>query len=729
MKKFVPALLFILFSLFSVVAQTPTPTVSPTPKPIANDDDVVKISTTLIQIDVTVTDKNGKIVTDLKPEEFEVFENNEKQKITNFSFINTVPEAKPSPTPKPDKNAVVPPIPAVTLRPEQVQRTIALVVDDLGLSFESVHFVKRALKKYVDEQMQPGDLVAIIRTGSGIGALQQFTSDKNQLYAAIEKIRWNALGRAGVSAFAPIEPTALEQQQAAGDSSVTDEDIQEDKDRTTQFNEFREDLFSVGTLGAINFIVKGMGELPGRKSIMLFSDGFSICTETDIRTDPERCSRMRDSIKQLTDLCNRASVVIYTQDARGLQYTGLTAADSVGGNPQAIQAAMSSRSADLWDKQEGLATLARDTGGQATFNSNDLNQGLKKLIEDQKGYYLLGYQPDTDSFDAKTRKYNQLKIKVTRPGVNVRYRSGFFGVADADIHRPEPATQTPAQQILKAISSPFAAGGITLKLNTLFGKTTQNVPFVNSLLYVEAKDLKFTDAPDGAKKAVFDILALSFGENGAITDQISKTYTLTVKSDMYEKIMKEGFVYHFLFPIKKPGAYQMRVAIRDTINSNVGSANQFIEVPDLKKGRLTLSGIVLENMTEKQWSDLQTITSTPQQRGTDPMQDTSLRRFKRSTVLRYATEIYNAKLDQAKTPNLNTQIRVFRDGKLILNGKPIPFSLEGQTDFGKLNFMGALALGGGMEAGDYVLQIIITDNLQKNKRKLATQWVQFEIVE
>ncbi|HRH40927.1 MAG TPA: VWA domain-containing protein [Pyrinomonadaceae bacterium] len=727
MKKFFPSLVILIFSCILSFAQTPTPT----PKPVTNDEEVVKISTTLIQVDVTVTDRKGKIVTNLKPEDFEIFENNEKQTITNFSFISSVPEATPAPTPKPNKNDMTAPIPPTQLRPEQVRRTIALVVDDLGLSFESVYYVRRGLKKFVDEQMQPNDFVAIIRTGSGVGALQQFTSDKNLLYAAIEKIRWNPLGRGGVSAFAPIEPTPLEDAQAAG-ADVSDEDIQADKDKTTLFNEFREDIFSVGTLGAINFVVKGMDELPGRKSIMLFSDGFSICTETDIKEDPERCTRMRDSIRQLTDLCNRASVTIYTQDARGLQYTGLTAADSVGGNPQAIQSAMSSRSAELLDKQEGLATLARDTGGKAIFNNNDLNKGLEKLLEDTKGYYLLGYQPDSDTFDAKTRKYNKLTVKVKNKDLSVSYRSGFFGVADAD-RRPVAAntTLTPAQQILKAISSPFSANGINLKLNTLFGRDDKSNLFVNSLLHVDAKDLKFTDSADGAKKAVFDVLAISFGENGVVTDQISKTYTLTAKNqEGYEQLIRDGFVYQFLFPVKKPGAYQMRVAIRDTVNSIVGSANQFIEVPDLKKGRLTLSGIVLENMTEKQWGEMQNASpDTPRTRGTDPMADTSLRQFKRGTVLRYATEIYNAKLGQTKQPNLQTQIRVFKDGKLIKDGKPTPFNLTGQTNPTKLSVLGALSLGAQMEPGDYVLQIVVIDNLAKTKNKLATQWVQFEITE
>jgi VWFA-related protein len=713
MKNFVPALAFVVCSICFSFGQTPTPT----PKPAEKDEDVVKISTTLIQIDVTVTDKNGKIVTDLKPEEFEIYENGEKQPITNFSFVTSVAEAKTAPTPKPDKNAVGAPLPPVQIRPEQVRRTVALVVDDLGLSFESISFVRRALKKFVDEQMQPNDLIAIIRTGSGVGALQQFTSDKNQLYSAIEKIRWNPLGRSGISAFAPIDEDPTQE-------AEEEEEEPGVRDPQREFNEFREDIFSVGTLGAVNFVVKGMQELPGKKSIMLFSDGFVICTPES----PDRCARITDSLRELTDLCNRAAVTIYTQDARGLQYTGITAADRVGGNPQSIQRALSSRSAELYDKQEGLAYLARETGGKAVFNSNDLNLGLEKLLEDTKGYYLLGYQPDSDTFDAATRKFNKLNIKVNRPNVNVNYRSGFFGVADENIRRPAPTNQTPLQQIQRALASPFAANGINLKINTLFGKDPKIGEFVNSLLHVEAKDLKFTDNPDGTKKAVFDVLAINFGENGAVIDQISKTYTLTVKNDQsFQNLLKNGFVYHFLFPIKKPGAYQMRVAIRDTASSNVGSANQFIEVPDLKKGRMTLSGIVLENMTTAQWTDLQ--TPAPQPRTTDPMQDTSLRRFKKGTVLRYAAEIYNAKLDQTQKPNLNAQIRIFRDGKMILDGKSSPFDLTGQTDFTGLKLVGALALGEAMQSGDYVLQIIVTDNLQKNKRRLATQWVQFEIVE
>ncbi len=735
MKKIICSVFLLMFSFAVGFSQTPTPTVETSPNPLA-DTDIVKISTTLIQLDVTVTDKNGKIVTILKPEDFEVFENDKKQTITNFSFINSVPEKDVAPSVKPTKNEISAPIPSVQLRPEQVRRTIALVVDDLGLSAESIQSVQKALKKFVDEQMQPNDLVAVIRTGSGVGSLQQFTSDKNLLYAAIEKIRWNPIGRAGVGTFTPIEPTLQELIQAntaipsrAGSNAagLMDEQVEAEKDRITVFNELREDLFTVGTLGTINFIVKGMSDLPGRKSIMLFSDGFSYCTTTDMKKDAARCSKMEDALKQLTDLCNRASVTIYTQDARGLTPTGLTAQDVPVSLPNSLQQGLRTRSDELRDKQQGLAFLAEETGGRAVFNTNDLNLGLEKLLEDTKGFYLIGYQPDSDSFDPKTRRFNKLTIKVKQDGLNVQYRSGFFGVADADTRRALPQTETPLQQILKPLTSPFTANEINLKLNTIFGKDEKNNTFIHSFLHIDARDLIFTDAPDGSKQATFDVLGISFGENGAIVDQVGQNYTITVKTENYQKILEDGFVYNFVFPIKKPGAYQMRIAIRDEASAKVGSASQFIEVPDLKNGGLTLSGIVLENFTETQWKSLNSTQNTGQ-RQIDLMQDTSLRRFKRGTILSYSTEIYNAKLDSTRKPQLQTQIRIFRDGKLVLDGKPNPFNGDAQSN-PTLQFAGALGLGNEMKPGDYVLQIVIIDKLAKAKRRLAAQWIQFELTD
>ncbi|MGC2239004.1 MAG: VWA domain-containing protein [Pyrinomonadaceae bacterium] len=718
MKKiFLLSFFIFAFPLF-VSAQTPTP---------APDEDVVKITTALIQVDVTVTDKKGNVVTDLKPEEFEIYENGEKQDITNFSFVANVKTGNEA-----SKNPVAEvPVPTAELKPQQVRRTMALVVDDLSLSFESAYQVRRALKKFVDEQMQSGDLVAIIRTGAGIGALQQFTSDKRQLYAAIEKVRWNPLGRGNISAFAPVAPTMLEQSKANG-SQISEEMLEAEKDFNENTGEFQESIFATGTLGALKFIVGGMRELPGRKSVVLFSDGFKLFT-TNAEGVKQQKTRVVEFLRQLVDLANRSSVVFYTMDARGLQCACIMAEDNIiDPSGENLQKTVTERSDELFDTQEGLVYLARQTGGFAVVNNNDLSGGVRKILDDQS-YYLVGYQPDTNTFDAKTRRFNKLIVKVKREGLSVRYRSGFFNVNDEKIAQMTAVKQTPLEQINKALASPFAVSDISLRLNTLFGSDAKG-SYVRSLLHINAQDLKFTDEKDGSKKAIFDVLAVSFGDNGQIIDQIGKSYTLSAKGATYERILKDGFVYDFTFPVKKPGAYQYRVAIRDIQTEKVGSASQFIEVPNLKKDRATLSGIVLENFTREQWQAFanetpKTLENQDANVFTNPMNDTSLRRFKRGTILRYGYEIYNVKLDASKKPNVTTQVRIFRDGKLLLEGKKTPLDLFGQTDLERIKTVGALSLGSEMPAGDYILQIIIADNLAKEKQKITTQFVQFELTD
>ena len=105
------------------------------------------------------------------------------------------------------------------------------------------------------------------------------------------------------------------------------------KNRSQSLGEFRDTLFTVGTLGALNFVIRGLKELPGRKAVVLFSDGIAIFNQNPDGQD--RHERVLSALRHLIDQANRASVVIYSVDTRGLQPTGLTAADSTGGTPAA----------------------------------------------------------------------------------------------------------------------------------------------------------------------------------------------------------------------------------------------------------------------------------------------------------------------------------------------------------------------------------------------------------
>jgi VWFA-related protein len=737
-KRYLLALFLIAQMIWGAVAQQTgpvgppplTPTTRQPQKPGA--DDVVKITTNLVQVDAVVFDKNGKPVTDLTADEVQILEDGKPQKITHFAYNVTATEAvnrtvKP---PAPSKsNEVAPPVVPETPKPENVHRTIAIVVDDLGLSFESVSILRRALKKFVDEQIHPGDLVAIIRTAGGAGVLQQFTSDKRQLHAAIERVRFNLMGRADVSAFSAIRAPELKIPFEQASRNQTAEN-------------FREEVFSVGTLGTLRYVVHGLGEMPGRKSVLLLSDSLKIFNPGD----PNGTNRVQTALESLTDLANRASVVIYTMDARGLPPIGLQAQDNlqmsrpVGspglGGPSGVARTareafeqMDSRRNSFYESQNGLNYLAQQTGGLAIRNTNDLSGGIQRVLEDQRGYYLIGYRPEESTFDEKSggRKFHHLSLKVTRSGkYDIRMRKGFFGNPD---EKTKPA-QTAGQRMLDTISSPFGSSDVHLQLTSLFANDATNGSFMRSFLHIDARDLTFKDGPDGTHECVFDVIAMTFGDNGAPVDYNGQTYTVQLPEAEYRRALQRGLIYNVTVPIKKPGAYQFRMALRDTATDRVGSVSQFIDVPDLGRNRLALSGVVLSGKTiAAGGANANPIAQSGKMASeSDPEAGPAVRHFRQMMRLEYGLLVYNAGLDKASgKPQLTTQVRLFRDGKQVFSGDALPFNPTGQTDMGRLIVGGALELGTDLPPGEYIFQIIVSDALADKKYRVATQWMDFEI--
>ncbi|MEO8648814.1 MAG: hypothetical protein ABI539_06575, partial [Acidobacteriota bacterium] len=178
-----------------------------------------------------------------------------------------------------------------------------------------------------------------------------------------------------------------------------------------------------------------------------------------------------------------------------------------------------------------------------------------------------------------------------------------------------------------------------------------------------------------------------------------------------------------------------RVAIRDGTSGKVGSVGQFIEVPNLKKKRLTVSAIILENNSIEQWRNisgdkgLTSAGASTTAAAADPLIDTALRRFRKSTVLRYGYEVYNARLEKTNAPNLTARVRIFRDGKLIYEGRDNPLIMTGQNDTERVKASGAISLGEALKPGDYILQVAVTDRSGKERSNIATQFIQFEVTD
>jgi hypothetical protein len=310
-------------------------------------------------------------------------------------------------------------------------------------------------------------------------------------------------------------------------------------------------------------------------------------------------------------------------------------------------------------------------------------------------------------------------VKVKRAGLRVRTRAGFFGNSDRGV---EQVAHTREAEIGRALRSPFASGSIHVRLTPLFTEGP-NGSFLNTMLYIDGRDLNYADEPEGWHKAVIDIVAITFGDNGQAVDSSDRTYTLRARKESYDQALK-GLLYSVSHPVRKPGAYQMRVVVRDASSGQVGSASQFIEVPDVAKGRLALSSLVVKEVAPepagKEPAEGQ--IQTPNIQGS-----AAVRVFPQGTSIMYGFEVLNAQTGPASQPELESQTRLFRDGKMVYEGKVNGVAMNGQSDPKRLVAGGTLKLGPQIAPGDYVLQVIVTDKLARERYRTATQWMDFEI--
>lgn len=353
------------------------------------DQPVFRLSVSLVQLDAVVTDKRGRHVTTLGRDDFEVYQDGRPQSVVAVSYVQA------------DDGWVdtsgLPPLPVEALKPEDARRVIAVVVDDLRMSFESIYYARRGIGQFFDRQFQPGDLGMLVTTsGTGVSPLSY---SPTVLKAASSRLRYSLWDVQAARALAPIDGVSV----------------------TGAEGDFLERSFAESAILRIADAINAVKKLPGRKSVVLVSEGFSVY---GFGWDN---SYIREMLQRLVDRSNRAGVVIYAVDPRGLVVTGITAADNVRGSGAGVAA---TRSAAVRDSQEGLRFVAGETGGFAVVNSNDLARGFERIMTDQQGYYLIGYQPNAGTLSFKSdQQFRRVKIKVKPKGLTIRTRAGFYGQA------------------------------------------------------------------------------------------------------------------------------------------------------------------------------------------------------------------------------------------------------------------------------------------------------------
>ena len=349
--------------------------------------------------------------------------------------------------------------------------------------------------------------------------------------------------------------------------------------------------------------------------------------------------------------------------------------------------------------QSGVVHYCFGLGGFQVKNSNSYD--IDRIVQDQSGYYLLGYRPTDETFN---RKFHHIKAKVKQSGMTLRTRLGFFGVTEEEASKMR---LTPRDMTNLALVSPFSAQDVEVALASFFWSDKAAGPLVRSFVYIAASDLMFTPV-DGRQQASIEVHGAVFGDNGTIVDQIRRGATISLSDAEYATAKKNGLGLSVDIPVKRAGAFQVRVAIRDRKSQKLGSAGEFVTVPNLKNKNLAVSGIVLSSGSHEQ----------------EAMSNTVARRFNTNTDLEYGYVVYNA-LQFAK-PVMETKL--FRDGKVVYSGPEAPIQVGGQPDPERVLASGKVRLGPELEPGFYYLQVSITDKDAKSKAPPVVQWIDFEIV-
>jgi VWFA-related protein len=634
-------------------------------------DRTFRVSVNLVQVDAIVTDSKGHHVTDLRPEDFEVTEDGKLQKITNFSWVEVEPRQG---TPNP---AV--PGTARGLRKEDVRRSIVLMIDDTGpWAEQDVLPVITAARNFVAGQMAPGDLVSVTASRGGMGFYQQFTSDKHQLNAAIDRIaqrpgfgRWTVapptmLDDSGLEVPMPLAPGEPPYSFRGGDAP----------------NPF----------GYLSWAIQGLQNSPGRKAVVLFSHSFA-------------------APASLVDLANRAGVVIYVIDPHGTDLKMVSRA-----TPHGIELNVSGQMAT------GVAPyrmLAKRTGGLFILSAPgaDLNNDLGKVLEDMSGYYLIGYQADRSDLEVlqERRVHHDIQVKVRGKGLTARARNGFMGAPDTAASGPVPHTS--GEYLQQAVFSPFSAGEIRLRVDATYAasrpdpKTALRQPLLRTRLQADGRDLRFTDTGGGQKKLVYSVLIAVFNQDGTPAANRVQTFTLTLTPGEASRVTASGLHTSIEVKLARAGPYQIRAAVRDENAGTMGSAYTFLEVPDFNGPQLALSNIAL---------------SSPG--GTREGTGAGWDEYLPGSSIGFECEVFGFRSAPRppKAPRVEMQIRLFKEGGRIpvFDSQVLPVP---QATLAENYLAGRMGIGSDFAPGDYTMQLVVYDRSAAAKKQIATQWTNLTV--
>jgi VWFA-related protein len=726
-KQFNPLLAILVFTLASLAPAIYSQQTE------RQNPDVIRINTELVQTEVMVFDRQGHFVEGIQPDQFELLLNGVKQPVSFFERVTSGSQAEaaqlaaarrgPS-----AKNEITK---TEAASEDSRGRMLFFFLDDLHMSPASLTRARKALLRFVDEQMNPNDQVAIVSGSGQVGFLQQLTDNPAVLHAAIDRLNNRQLkegypGKTQISEYMAsqiedyknkqllaylMEATKVEQQMGPGirhgdhRPAASYSSLPFIENRINQINA-QARMATIDTLTALKGLMLSSAALPGRKVVLFLSDGFLVS---------ERKSGVLDALEGVTDAAKRSGVIVYTVDLRGTILnlgSGVDASNNEYADFSGRRAGLAG--AEISATQEPLKRIAEETGGRAIVNTNAIGEGFLAAIGETSNYYLLAWRPDSAE-QREGKQHLQVSIKG-RPELRVRLRNNVYqGTAapqpvaaknkNEESKQGPPAGLPPVErELIRTLGSLYPERALPVSLSVGYLNTSDAGLVLKLSMQIDRQTLDL-ESQSKTQPVEIDVAGAAVDDRGQLV-----SFKQIVSVPKENQGPEQTVTWHQQLRVK-PGLYQVRVAVRERASGRTGSAMQWIDLPATAAAQFGLSSLFLGERTEDAPVEGSVAAVHPVSVDVD-------HRFVRTAALRFQTYVYNAESGE-QGPKVSIEAQVLRNRQQVM--RVAPATVPVTNDPARLPYWSEIALRD-LPRGQYVLLLTATDQIANRS---ASQRINF----
>jgi VWFA-related protein len=528
-----------------------------------------RVQVEAIEIDASVTDARGNVVTDLTKDDFDIFEEGKPQTITSFALVN-LPRVRAER-----------PLFAGTVIDPDVQsnnsgegRLYVIALDQVR--GEQILRTRRFVRRFIEQYFGPNDLGAVVFLGrADHSKAQGLTNNPRLLLQSVDAFSGGFSDQPSAGATPAIQSGAGSTGTTPGPPPATDA------------NNLERNINLREAMSSFRQVVEYMATVHGRrKALLLFSTGYPAEIYRVIDYRGGTLNLAEEDMHRAITAATRNNVVVYPIDPRGLTEDGGLAESETG--PSTDPGERLDASMARLERRQSLVAIANATGGFALSNSNSFENAFERIVQENSSYYVLGFSSTNDRRDGRFRK---LDVRVKRPGLLVRGRTGYMAPLrnEKPSDPPKPSTNV-SLPVADALRSTVATNGLPMRVFAAPFKGADKNATVVMAVEVDGPQLGLIEK-DGVHAGAFEVSYFSIDMRNKVYPGQTQTARLTLRPETYQQVMTSG-MRMLLETSLAPGRYQMRVAAGNG-GSKAGSVVYDIDVPDFSKTPLRLSGVTL----------------------------------------------------------------------------------------------------------------------------------------